>query len=146
MGKIVAFSQLKSSKNNRNTYLDDSFIVKYQDMLDGICGILDLLYSETESFLRENRFPIKSFKLDEESVKRFLAADYAEAYEGGEEELSISYEARLDNTVYKTLAVATIEGDQVETDVSIYKKAKDNEWLIWNGGDNWIEGPGKDFF
>lgn len=144
MGKICSFKQLKTTKKYRNSYLEAAGIEKYQDILEIITYVLDLLYTESERFLRDNDFPIREFIIDDDSAKAFLAADYMEAYIGGEEELSISYIANIGGVLYKTLATARIDGDNVETDVNIYKKS-DNEWFAYDGNGNWVEGPGKDF-
>lgn len=145
MGKVYSFLQLKAAKTNKNCYLEAAGIEKYEEMLEGIYAILDLLYTETESFLRDNDFPIDQFVLDENSAKAFLSADYMEVFDGGEEELSISYIANIGDIEYRTLATAQIDGENVETEVNIYKR-DDNEWVAFDGDDIWVEGPGEDFF
>ncbi len=148
MGTVLSFSQIKTPKDKKIWgYLESEGIEKYEDLLDLERAILEMLYIETENYLKDNHFDVRKFKLDEQSAKGFLSSDYMEALDGGEESLSISYIA-IDNDVeYRTLAQAVfLEEEQVILDVNIYKKTDEGEWLCYVGENNWVEGPGKDFF
>lgn len=146
MNKVVSFNKIKKEKTrNIFGYLESQGIEKFEDLLMIKKGILDLLYSETDIFLRENRFDLKAFSLDEKSARDFMSADFMEAVEEGDETLSISYAADINGINYRTLAIADINEKQVEIEVNIYKQSGE-EWLIYDGSTRWIEGPGKDFF
>lgn len=145
MGKVYSFSQLKDRSKNKNASLEYDGIMEYGDLLEIQRDLLEELYIETESFLREFHFPISAFHLDEESARKYVSADLYEIFHGGEAGLWLSYIAEIDGTEYRTLAEAQIEGESVEVAVTIYKK-DGNSWLIGVGQDEWEEGPGEDFF
>ncbi len=148
MSKVIPFSQIRKTKEKKiYGYLESAGIEKYEALVEVEAGILEYLYVETEAFLKENGFDVKQFTLDEHSAREFLAVDFMEALEGGEEELCISYIAHIDGVEYRTLAQADFVGEnEVEFDVNIYKRADDGEWLSYEGKDCWVEGAGKDFF
>ncbi len=145
MGKVYSFSQLKALSKNKNASLEYEGIMEYGDLLEIQRDLLEELYIETESFLKEFHFPIAAFRLDEESVREYVSADLYEIFHEGVDSLRISYIGLIDGTEYRTLAEAQIDGESVEVTVSIYKK-DGNTWLIGVDQDTWEEGPGEDFF
>ena len=118
MGKVYSFGQLKDRSKNKNASLEYDGIMEYGDLLEIQRDLLEELYIETESFLREFHFPIAAFHLDEESAREYVSADLYVIFHGGEDSLRISYTANIDGTEYRTLAEAQIDGESVEVTVS----------------------------
>ena len=144
MGKVININELRNMVLNRGNELEYSIIKAYADMLVIQSYILWKLYEETNCFLKEVNFPVKSFALVDESARAFLSADLVEAFKGGEA-LFISYIATIDDVEYRTLAAALIKGETADIIVSLFKKSG-KEWLIYAGEDKWNQAPGADFF
>ena len=145
MGKVYSFSQIKNRSKNKNASLEYEGIMEYGDLLEIQRDLLEELYIETESFLKEFNFPIATFRLDEKSAREYVSSDLYKVFHEGVDSLRISYIGFIDGIEYRTLAEAQIDGESVEVTVSIYKK-DGNTWLIGVDQDTWEEGPGEDFF
>lgn len=145
MSKIIPISQFKKNPAKKVGHLESAGIEKYEDMLDIQRGIIEELHLETEAFLKEINYPIDKFSLDDVSARNFISSDLVEVFENGEEELCISYIAHIDDTEYRTLATAEIDGEDIEVYVELFKKSGD-EWLIFAEDGTWERGPGEDFF
>ena len=145
MGNVISISKYRNARTNRISSLEYAGVEKYEDMLDIQRGLIEEMYQETERFLKDNKFHVEKFKLDEESARSFIIADLIKAFSGDEESLSLSYKATIGGIEYRTLAEAHFEGETVVIEVSMYKK-DGSQWLVYVDMDIWEEGPGEDFF
>ena len=75
--------------------------------------------------------------------KGCLYADLNEFYEGGEETLSLAYDAVVGGVRYAVVADASVSDDEIYFN-TIFVKWDGEEWLEYADG-NWIQGPGPDF-
>lgn len=142
MGKVVRFQDLKRKNNSK--LLNYEELDEYIGLLEIKLCLMDELFLETESMLREYKMDLGQFELDKSYAERMLNADMIEFKDGGEETLELSYSATINGETYRTFASASCYNDIVKFDCMLMKW-DGQEWLV-RSGEEWGRGPGSDFF
>lgn len=146
MGKIIGFDTVRNApKNRKGGLLNYARIAEYKDLLEVYVCLMDELFINTEEMLRELHFDPRLFTLVEDSAKMFLSADLLEFYSGGEESLYLSFEATIDNVLYRTYAATWCDGSDMLDFEYMLLKWDGTEWLAYSDR-GWERGPGADFF
>ena len=129
MSKVININTYRKRKIHSGQ-MDYEATAAVKDKFEIAAGIIDELFLCAEDRIRECGFEPSAFRLDKESAKGCLYADLNEFFAGGEETLSLTYEAVIGGVRYAV--------------VSTFVKWNGEEWLEYADG-NWAQGPGPDF-
>ena len=142
MSKVINISSYRKRKNLTGQ-MDYESTWAVRDKFEIAACIIDELFLCAEDRIRECGFEPSAFRLDKESAKGCLYADLNEFFAGGEETLSLTYEAVIGGVRYAVVSDACADGEEVEFNTT-FVKWDGEEWLEYADG-NWAQGPGPDF-
>ena len=142
MSKVININTYRKRKIHSGQR-DYEATAAVKDKFEIAAGIIDELFLCAEDCIRECGFEPSAFTLDKESAKGCLYADLNEFFAGGEETLSLTYEAVIGGVRYAVVSDACADGEEVEFNTT-FVKWDGEEWLEYADG-NWVQGPGPDF-
>lgn len=131
-------------QEQENDLLESEMVAEYRKRLMAYVGIWNILLKRTEKTLTELHYDPRLFSLEEDSAKKFLSADLQKFCDGGEEPLFVSFEATIDNILYRTYAAAFSRGGGSIFIDCILMKWDGRQWLAYID-DRWESSSGPDF-
>lgn len=134
---VIDISDLRLRKNEPQTD---------REAIEAIIDVVAL--PEITKMIRAAGLNPFQFVVNEQAMGTFLSKPITETEEDGALG-SIYYDCKTEHALYRAECRIAIEKDQVESETAIYM-LKDylngnREWR-WYNGNEWVEGPGKDFF
>lgn len=142
MSKVINISSYRKRKNLTGQ-MDYESTWAVRDKFEIAACIVDELFISAEEYIRDCGFDPAVFSLVDDTARGCLYADLNEFYEGGEETLSLAYDAVVGGVRYAVVADASVSDDEIYFN-TIFVKWDGEEWLEYADG-NWIQGPGPDF-
>lgn len=142
MSKVININTYRNKKKHSGQ-MDYDATAAVKDKFEIAAALIDELFLCAEECIRESGFDPSAFTLNEESAKGCLYTDLNEFFAGGEETLSLTYEAVIGGIRYAVVSDACADSDEVEFN-TVLVKWDGEEWLEYANG-SWHQGPGPDF-
>lgn len=142
MSKIINISSYRKRKK-LSGQMDYESTWAIRDKFEIAACIIDELFLSAEDYIKDCGFEPASFSLIDDTARGCLFADLNEFFEGGEETLSLTYDANIGGIRYAVVSDASVSGNEIYFETT-FVKWDGEEWLEYADG-HWVQGPGPDF-
>lgn len=142
MSKIVNISSYRN-RTKRTGQMEYEATWEVRDKFEIAACVIDELFLCAEDCIRSCGFEPGDFSLIDETARGCLYADLNEFFAGGEETLSLTYDACVGGVRYAVVAEAGVDKEEIYFDTT-FVKWDGEEWLEYVDG-RWEQGPGPNF-